>query len=113
MARTCACGATISKRSKTGKCYSCAAKSRAGIQPIDGHYIVQWGGRRWYLNTKDGYYRNRDGELLHRHVYMAEHGVTLPPGHAVLVHHVNEVVTDFAPDNLEGCTPSEHLAKHG
>src|ERR1041385_888292 len=110
------CEAAIDRRSR--RCKSCSARKnqrerleRGDYQPIDGIKIVEWKSQRWYL-SKDGYYRNREGKLLHRQVYMEKHG-PIPPGHEVIVHHENHVRGDFSVDNLLGVSPSEHLAEHG
>ena len=70
---------------------------------------VEWGGRKWYCNRKDGYFRSRGGKLLHRAVWEDVHG-PLPPGHHV--HHRNEDRSDNGIDNLQALTPSEHLRQH-
>jgi hypothetical protein len=70
---------------------------------------VEWGGQRWYLNGRDGYYRNRAGALMHRAVYEATHGPIPDDWH---VHHVDDDRLNNRPGNLEALTPGEHQRRH-
>ena len=69
--------------------------------------VVEWRGERWYW-YKD-YYRNRRGKLLHRELYIDEHG-PLPDGYHV--HHRDENKKNWALDNLVALPISEHIALH-
>lgn len=70
---------------------------------------VEWDGRRWYQNARDGYFRNRSGKLLHRAVWTHERGL-IPPGWQV--HHKDENRANNAIENLEAMPPSQHQQQH-
>lgn len=68
--------------------------------------IQLYAGLRWYLSGR--YYR-RDGELLHRRVYIDAHGNPGPGWH---VHHRNHDRHDNRLTNLEARVAGDHLAHH-
>lgn len=70
---------------------------------------IEWGGRTWYKNKRDGYYRSRAGKLLHRAIWESEHGPIPDRCH---IHHKNEDRQDNSIENLECLQPGEHMRKH-
>lgn len=68
-----------------------------------------WDGARWYLDKKDGYYRDRAGFLLHRAIWTDAHG-TIPDGYEI--HHVDYDRAHNALDNLAVVTEADHQSFH-
>lgn len=79
------------------------------IIPSPDPAYFDWNGRRWYRNRRDGYYRDRKGELLHRAVWSAEHG-PIPDGYEV--HHKDHVRSHNQLANLRLLTQAEHRRYH-
>jgi hypothetical protein len=68
-----------------------------------------WDGQRWYPNKRDGYFRNRKGELLHRAVWSASNG---PIHEGWQVHHKDEDRSNNDLSNLDAVPVREHQLRH-
>lgn len=69
---------------------------------------VVYNGISW-APSADGYYRNGNYGLLHRHMYVREVG-PIPDG--MQVHHRNHVKSDNRADNFVLLRPGEHWHEH-
>lgn len=71
---------------------------------------IEWGGRRWYHNKKDHYYRNRLGQLMHRAIWVHHNG-PIPSGG--VIHHVDhdKFNNDISNLRLLGSV-AEHAREH-
>ena len=70
--------------------------------------FVEWGGRRWYMSRRLGYY-SRKSELLHRAVWESANG-PIPPG--FVVHHLDGNLRNNNVDNLVAMSRKDHAKIH-
>lgn len=60
--------------------------------------------------NKQGYYRLKGGELLHRKIWEEYYGQKIPPGY--IIHHKDENPKNNAISNLQLMTAEDHIKHH-